>query len=308
LEQQENQVIQAQNELDIEKGNQLVAQKEYALLNEQVSEEEMRLMLRQPQFSTLQTKLSIAKSQKEQAELNLSRTAIIAPFNGIVQSSNVNIGTWVSSGSVLAAMVGSDTYWVEVSVPEHQLDWVRLPVGNDGQGSRVKIFNTAAWEEEEFRDGRLIRLLPGLETKGRMARLLVEIDDPLALDTENNGKPKVMIGSFVRVEIEGRQIHRAVELPREYLRNGNQIWVYDETGKLAIQDVSIGFKNRDSVLITARVKDGESIVISDISTPVEGLVLKTMNSGNPHVSEPSENVAAIIEKTEPMIRGFENDE
>jgi len=279
LIQRENAVVEAQNNLDIETGNQLVVKREYALLNEQVREEEKRLMLRQPQLSTLQSKRSIAESQKEQAELNLARTKIHAPYNGVVQELNVNIGTWVSSSSVLATLVGSDSYWAEVSVPEDQLQWVNVPAGVDEQGSTVRIFNTAAWGEDIWREGHLIRLLPGLETQGRMARLLIEIDDPLALKTENYGKPQMMLDSYVRVEIEGKPLAHAVTLPREYLRNGNQIWVYDEAGKLAIRDVSIGFKNRDNVLVTAGIDGGEKIVTSDISTPVEGLALNTMGDG-----------------------------
>ncbi len=291
----------------LEQGNQLVVKREFDLLNEQVSEEEKLLMLRQPQLSTLQTELSIARAKKKQAELNLDRTVARAPYNGIVQDLNVNVGTWVSTSSVLATLVGSDSYWVEVSVPEAQLQWLAVPAGPDGQGSRVRIFNSSAWGESTYRDGRLIRLLPGLETQGRMARLLVEIDDPLSLKSRNADKPKVMIDSYVKVEIEGRDIAEAVELPREYLRNGRQVWVFDETGKLAIRDVSIGFKNRDTVLVTDGISGGEKIVTSDISTPVEGLVLRSRGGGPNGPAGRPDAVVAMGRQAGSPIKGAEND-
>ncbi len=307
LEQQENEVVKAQNDLDLEQGNQLVVKREYDLLNEQVSEEEKLLMLRQPQLSSLQTELSIARAKKKQAELNLARTAASAPYNGIVQNLNVNVGTWVSSSSALATLVGSDSYWVEVSVPEAQLQWVNVPAGPDEQGSRVRIFNSSAWGENTYREGYLIRLLPGLETQGRMARLLVEVDDPLSLKSTNAGKPRLMIDSFVSVEIEGKAIAQAVELPREYLRNGGQIWVLDETGKLAIRDVSIGFKNRDTVLVTDGIVGGEKVVTSDISTPVEGLVLRSKGGDPNGPAGRPDTVVAMGRQVGSPITGAENE-
>ena len=307
LEQQENSVVKAQNDLDLEQGNQLVVKREFDLLNEQVSEEEKLLMLRQPQLSTLQTELSIARAKKKQAELNLDRTVARAPYNGIVQDLNVNVGTWVSTSSVLATLVGSDSYWVEVSVPEAQLQWLNVPADPDEQGSRVRIFNSSAWGENAYRDGQLIRLLPGLETQGRMARLLVEIDDPFSLKSINADKPKVMIDSYVKVEIEGRDIAQAVELPREYLRNGRQVWVFDETGKLTIRDVSIGFKNRDTVLVTDGISGGEKIVTSDISTPVEGLVLRSRGGDPDNPAGRPDAVVAMGRQAGSPIKGAENE-
>lgn len=293
LKQQENAVVQAGNDLFLEEGNQLVVKREFALMGEEVSEAEKKLMLRQPQLSTLQTALTIAQAKKEQAELNLQRTIITAPFNGIVQTREVNIGTWVSTSSTLATLVGSDRYWVEVSVPEEQLQWITLPAGTGVQGSRVKVYNPTAWSDDIYREGKVIQLLPGLETQGRMARLLIEVGDPLALEQSNAGKPQLLIDSFVRVVIEGKIVPEAVKMSREYLRNGNKLWVYTGEGNLAIRDVSIGFKNRDSVLITSGVKPGDEVITSNISTPVEGLSLRRMGEGNRRGTGKRPNVLAM---------------
>ncbi len=144
-------VAQAKNNLELEDGNQLVARRELDLLGEQVSEAEKSLILRQPQLNNLQTALEIAEAQFEQAQINLARTVIQAPFNGTVQSSEVNIGTWVSSSTTLVTLIGTDRYWVEVSVPEEQLQWITVPQGAGQQGSLVKIYNPTAWSENRSR-------------------------------------------------------------------------------------------------------------------------------------------------------------
>lgn len=278
MTQQEYAVVQARNNLILEEGNQLVVKREFELLGEEVSAAEKRLMLREPQLSTLQTELTIAQSKLEQAQLNLARTTVRAPFNGVVQAKSVDIGTWVSTATPLATLVGSDNYWVEVSVPEEQLQWISLPSGLEKTGSLVKVYNPTAWNDVLYREGRVIQLLPGLETKGRMARLLIEVKDPLALLSENTGKPQVLIDSFVRVVIEGRPIDMAVKLPREYLHDGNRLWVFSSSGELGIREVEIGFRNRESVLITEGISDGEEVITTNISTPVEGMVLSRLGS------------------------------
>jgi len=106
------------------------------------------------------------------------------------------------------------------------------------------------------------------------------VDDPLALEQVNADKPQILIDSFVRVVIDGKNISKAFEISREYMHGGNQLWVYGEGGKLAIRDVAVGFKNRDSVLIISGVRSGDEVITTSIPTPVEGLALRRMGMGN----------------------------
>ena len=295
--QQASAVAQARNNLEIEDGNQLVARRELDLLGEQVSETEKKLMLRQPQLNNLQTALEIAEAQLEQAKINLARTAIHAPFNGIIQSRDVNIGTWVSSSTTLATLIGTDRYWVEVSVPEEQLQWVVLPQGEEQQGSLVKIYNPTAWSDSRFREGRVVQLLPGLETQGRMARLLIEVEDPMAMNAGNQGKPPLLIDSYVRVAIEGKSISQAIELSREYLRDGKNVWVFEQDGTLAIREVSIVFKNQENALITSGISEGDEIVISGLSAPVSGMLLRRLEDGEaPKTEGPDRRATDLLSK------------
>lgn len=290
LRQQAGQVAQAKNNIELEKGNQLVAQRELDLLGEQVSELEKGLMLRQPQLKNLESDLEVAQAKYEQAQLNLERTQIVAPFNGMIQSRDVNIGTWVSSSSSLATLVGTDRYWVEVSVPEDQLKWISIPNNDGKKGATVKIYNPSAWGEGDFRQGQVIQLLPSLESEGRMARLLIEVEDPMSINPANVDQPQVLIDSFVRVAIEGVPIADAFEISREFVRNGKELWVLKDDGTLDIREVTIAFKNQDTVLITAGINAKEELIVSNLSTPVSGMPLRrsnTVTSGMVGVTETS---------------------
>lgn len=271
-------VAKAESDLQLEQGNQLVAQKEYKLLGETVSNEEKALMLRRPQLENLRATLEAARAKLEQARIDLARTEIKAPFNAVVQSRAVNIGTRADESSVLATLVGTDAYWVEVSVPVSQLRWIRIPQTDGDQGSLVRVFDSAAWGDGVFRQGRVIRLEAGLEEQGRMARLLVRVEDPLGLKPGSAGQPRMLIGSYVRVEIEGQAVASAAAIKREFIRNGNSVWVMNSKGGLDIRPVKIAFRGTDRLLITGGIDPGERLVTTDLASPVAGMPLCTANT------------------------------
>lgn len=280
MRQQASQVARAKSDLELESGNQLVAKREFDLLGENVSAMEKKLMLREPQLQSLEIALEIAEAKYEQVYLDFERTTIRAPFNGIVQSREVNVGSNVSVGENLATLIGTDCYWVEVSVAEEQLQWIVVPGEKVQKGAQVRIYNPTAWGEMRYRKGNVVQMLPGLETQGRMVRLLIEIVDPLAIGENNQGEPKLFVDSFVRVVIEGKAVSPAIELSREYLRDGTNVWVFLEDGTLDIREVTIAFKNKDNVLVTAGILEKEELIISNLSTPIAGMLLKKTQAGS----------------------------
>lgn len=269
-----SEVARAESELQIEQGNQLVAQKEFELLGEPVSEAEMSLMLRRPQLDNLRASLEMAQARLEQTRINLRRTEIGAPFNAVVQTREVNIGTRVGESTTLATLVGTDTYWVEVSVPVSQLRWIRIPGSESEKGSPVRIYDPSAWGEGAWRTGEVIRLTAGLEEQGRMARLLVKVTDPLALLPENAGAPRMLIDAYVRVEIEGRELPSAAAIDRDLIHDGDTLWIMDEQNRLDVRTVEIAFRAREHVLVTAGVDEGERLVTSPLPGPAPGMALR----------------------------------
>jgi RND family efflux transporter MFP subunit len=267
-------VAKVQAEIQLEQGNQLVAQKEYELLGEQVSDAEKSLMLRQPQLETLQASLEAAQARLDQARLDLQRTEIDTPFNAMVMSREVNLGTRVTSASTLAMLVGTDIYWVEVLVPVSQLRWIEIPRADDQQGSEVRISNPSAWGQGVSRVGRVVRLAAGLEEQGRMARLLIEVPDPLALKPSNKDLPQMLIDSYVQVEIMGRELPAVAAIDRELIRDGETVWIMNDQDLLDIREVEIVFKGRDQVLVSSGIQDGERLVVSNLPTPVQGMTLR----------------------------------
>lgn len=271
-------VADVKTRLKLEKGQQLVAEQEFSFLKQNVSNEEKDLILRKPQLESLQASLESARAKLEKAKLDLSRTRIHAPFNAVIRSTHVNTGARATTAGPLATLAGTDTFWIEVLVPVNQLKWIRIPGNGSKAGANVRIFDPAAWGEGVFRKGQVIRLLPGLEEQGRMAKLLVSIKDPLDLLPGPKKHHRVLINAYVKVEIEGIGLAKTAVIERGHIRDGEYIWIMNDSDQLEIRKVDIAFKDRKNVYVTGGIREGERLLISDLPTPVSGMMLRTGES------------------------------
>jgi RND family efflux transporter MFP subunit len=282
----QSEVGKVQNELELEMGNQLIARKEFEVLGQEVSTAEKKLMLREPQLEIQKATLAGVKATLAQAELNLKRTQVKAPFNGVVLSRSVNFGSRISESTVLARLVGTDEFWLKLAIPTAQLKWITFPTGGR-QGSEVRIFLQETTKDPVYRTGRVVRLAADVEEQGRMAAVYVAVKDPLCLLPENSEKPqlpKLLLGSFVRADIEGSELASVVTVNRDYLREGDSIWVMKDDNTLEIRQVDIVARTNDQVLIGSGLADGEKLIVSGLSAPVTGIPVKPRQIGDdrPH--------------------------
>lgn len=274
VRQRESDVAEAERDLKLELGQQLVAKREYELLGEVIREEDEELVLRMPQLAAARGRVAAAKAALEQARLDLERTHIVAPFNSIVREKGVDVGDVVTATTVVATLAGTDAYWIEVSVPVDDLGWIDIPRSAAERGSAVTIRNDAAWGPGASRSGRVLRLAGDLEEQGRMARLLVELEDPMSLEASNAGAPVLLIGSYVRAEIEGHELSEVVSLPRDFLHENDTVWVVGEQSRLDVRHVEIAYRGRDTVLVSEGLEHGDRVIRTDLAAPVGGMLLR----------------------------------
>jgi len=241
-----------------------VAQREWDMLKtDDATEEEKELALRIPHLAASKAALEAAEATLANAALDLGRTTIRAPFNAIVITRNVNVGSQASLRDVLASLAGTDAYWVLVSIPVDRLAWVEIP------GSTARIVSPSG----AVREGHVIKLLADLEAKGRMARLLVEVDDPLCLQSENKNRKPLLIGEYVKADIHGRELQQVFSIPRKALHNNRNIWIATQDNTLDIRSVDVLWRDEQRILVRDSINDGERLIISDLTAPVQGMDL-----------------------------------
>ena len=265
-------VANAEYQLKVEMGYQDVARREWALLGpgQEADTQEEELALRKPHLAKAQSDLAAAQADLEQARLDLGRTHITAPFNAIVRKKNVVVGSQVTVQDELAELVGTDEYWIQVSLPVERLSWIRIPRTNLDKGAETTIFYRG-----NQRQGRVTRLLSDLETEGRMARVLITVKDPLRLASgDRKSAPPLLIGEYVRVEIKGQQLDDVYRIPRGALRDGGNIWTLTDAKTLKIVAVKTIWRDADAVLVRNGFASDLRIIVSDLPVAVDGMAVR----------------------------------
>ena len=291
--QQAANVNAAELQLEVERSRQRIAADEWEIIGEDknATDEGRALALRQPQLKSAEASLSAAESSLSTAQLALTRTTLSVPFDCIVTAETVELGQVISPGRALATLVATDRYWVQVSIPVASLSSVRVPgLAGAKEGSTATIRQSIGNEYAEW-SGTVLRLLGELDPVGRMARIVIEIVDPQGVNAaaatetpasseQATGKKlqvPLLLGAYVTVEITGGEPTEVFEIPRHALREGEEVYVYSK-GTLEIRPVSISWRRKDTVLVSAGLKAGDQIIASRLGTVLPGMALRVDSS------------------------------
>lgn len=264
--------LTAESNLRLEEGQQSVAQHEMELMGSDSSIDlaYRDLMLRGPQLKSAQANFKTAQADLDAAKLDLERTQIRAPFDGVVRAVSVSVGDQARSGKSLLTLTASARFFVQGSLPIGSL--ASFPdLGASTYTAKVVLGDGAV------RNGVLYKILPDLSETGRMARLLVSVDDPLSVTA---GRP-LLLGDVVRVELLGRQVDGVCRLPRTYWRDGAVVWMIDDQNELHVCPATLVQGYENEVLVRIEFLPEWQLVTSDIPAPVDGMPLRVQGDATP---------------------------
>jgi multidrug efflux pump subunit AcrA (membrane-fusion protein) len=257
----------------LELGKQQAAQVELHALSESsgLVMNDTSLALREPHIEKALAEIDKAQAAVDQAALALARTQITTPFAGLLTERLVNLGDWVSAGCVLATVVNASTFWVEVDIPIEQLHWLTIPVKGSEKGSRATIYvNDQAIENK----ASVYRLTGSVDSRSRMAKLLIAIDDPLNRQGESNAR-SIFLGDHVKVVIHGKTLESVSRVPYAWVQEGEKLWIAQDD-VLNIRPIRPLYRDSEAVYIGEEVNVGDQIIVSDIVVPVVGMQLNVM--------------------------------
>ncbi|WP_109809391.1 HlyD family secretion protein [Sphingosinithalassobacter portus] len=149
--------------------------------------------------------IAAARVQREQAQLNLSRTEVRAPVDGVVsQTDRLQVGQQMMSGLPAVTIVANGLSWVEANFKETDLD--HMCVGQPAEvtvdaysGLRLRghVASIGAGTGSEF------SLLPAQNANGNWVKVTQRVPVRIALD-EASPRPLIAgISANVRVDIRG---------------------------------------------------------------------------------------------------------
>ena len=265
-------IAQARLQLADERGRKEVAASDWQGSIDSLDDESRDYALRQPHIQSAKASLSSAQAQLTKAKRDQGKSALRAPFDAIVRSVSVEVGQLATQSTRLATLVAIDRYWIEVSVPVANLAHLDIPGINVAglRGSPARVILDAGPSLQVERNGYIERLLSDVDSRGRMAKLLIAVEDPLALGADIANRPlPLLLGSFVQVALDGQPIADAVRLPRTALVDDSYVWLVVD-GKLSRREVKVVWRDRDSV-IARGLKSGEAVLVTPLAAPTEGL-------------------------------------
>ncbi len=289
VEQQRATVARSAMELALEEGRKAVAEREWHLIDNEVKPTDAgkKLALRETQLEVAKSTLAAAKSNLEIAKMNRRRTAIKAPFNALVTEKFVDIGQIVGPSSRLATLVDADVFWVGVSIPVHQLPWITFPKGKRRPGSKVVVKQEMGAGVVESYGGRVFKLLGGVDPQGKMARLVIEVENPFE-PIASSGRPQIgkaddsaepfsfplLLDAAVTVEIEGPKLDGMIEIPRHAVRMNDKVWLLTDDRKLRVSDVEVLWSSELNAYVRGGIEAGDKVITNRIETPVAGMALR----------------------------------
>jgi RND family efflux transporter MFP subunit len=281
-------LTEAKFEVELEQGKRLVAKREWKLLEKEItaSPTGQRLVLREPHRERAAARVQAAESRLDQAKLDEKRTMLTCPFNAMVIDESVEVGQLVSKQTNLATLVGTDQFWVQVSVPLSKLPRISFAQAGKG-GSEAKVVLDTADGSSIVRTGRVLRLMGDLDTSGRMARVLVGIDNPLDLPTgapsgsQPMGDQCILLGCYTKVEIQAGTQDEVYIVPRSALREGNRLWFVDSDENLIFRQAEVIWRRSDDMLVRCDIAPGEKLVTNRLSSALPGMKVRLHDPNKP---------------------------
>ncbi len=248
------------------------------------------LVARLPQLAKTRADVSAAEAQVEQARRNLDRTRIRAPYEGQVIEQAVDVGQYVSQGTTLGRIFATDYVEVRLSLPEQESRFLDLPHSYRGESSDLEknglsvVLLASVAGEEVLWEGRLVRVESGLDEQTRQAVAVARVSHPYT--KREDGRPPLLIGTFVQAEIDGGDLDNVFVIPRSAVRAGNEIILISPENTLRRATVKPLVSNADHVVVraesTAPVKEGDVLCVTPIPFPADGArVIPTIDGEAP---------------------------
>ena len=203
-----------------------------------------------------------------QAQRDLERGEVVAPFTGLVRSEQVDIGQFISRGAPIATIYATDVVEVRLPIADRQLAFLNLPIGHRGNlpaEHRGRVTLSADYGGRSVSwHGEIVRTEAEIDMKSRMTHVVARV-------VNAGAATPLPVGLFVKAEIEGTLAEGVVDLPRNALRRGNRVLIVDAEDRLAYRDVTPLRLHRDRVLIESGLADGERVCVSPLQTVIEGM-------------------------------------
>ena len=238
------------------------------------------LSLRKPQLAQELARVKAAQASVLRAERNLERTEIRAPYDAMIDSRNVGLGSFVGVGSKIGHVLGTAIAEIRLPVADNQLAFlVKTKSTKAGVNAQVNLIGTYAGQDTLWQ-AKIVRSEGVIDNKSRMSYLVAEINDPYLLkNSSDSSAAPLRFGSYVNANIMGYDISQASLVPRYLVVNG-KVAILDSESKLHYAAIDIVRQQGSHVVVANGLADGDQLIVSALDYPVEGMQLALISDEN----------------------------
>ncbi|WP_281214266.1 efflux RND transporter periplasmic adaptor subunit [Shewanella insulae] len=222
------------------------------------------LSLRKPQLAQEVARLNSSEAGLKRATRNLERTVIKAPYDALIESRHIGLGSYVSSGTQLGKLLSTEKAEIRLPLPDKEIRYL----DNKGQGAQVMIKGNFAGESKAWR-GKIVRSEGVIDNRSRMTYLVAEVLDPYGLKDD---KQPLRYGSYITAQIHGSQAQDVTTIARHLVVN-DKVAIMTPENTLAFKSVDILRQQGTQVVIGDGLDDGMRLITSALDYPIEGMKL-----------------------------------
>lgn len=260
-------IAKARAAIALEQGRRVVAREELDLLKGSVDVDpaSRALALRRPQLRQVQAELTAAQNRLERAKLDLARTHLSLPYNVIVLERKRVANEVVAPRELIGRVARADKIWLELRVQPQMLRHIHARNG-EVPGSQVRLV-------DDTRTGEVVRIRADVAENSRLAGVIAEF--PIT----DAARQPLLLGSYVRAEIDGGVLSDVIAIPRRALRDNRRVWVVDRDDRLQVRRARVAGSSGQQLFVepgggAEGLHDGDRIVVSRIDGLIPGTVVR----------------------------------
>lgn len=225
------------------------------------------LSLRKPQLAQELARVKAAQASVLRAERNLERTEIRAPYDAMIDSRNIGLGSFVGVGGKIGHVLATKIAQVRLPIADNQLAFLE----NQGIGAKVNLLGVFSGKRSKWQ-AKIVRSEGVVDNQSRMGYLVAELNDPYQLGDRDAKDAPLRFGSYVNAQVVGINIARATMVPRHLVNNG-KVAILDEESKLLYVAIDVVRQQGSDVIVANGLAQGDLLIVSALDYPVDGMKL-----------------------------------
>jgi membrane fusion protein (multidrug efflux system) len=189
--------------------------------------------------------LKVAEANFALAKSRLSKTKIVAPFDGIIGTRKVSAGAFLRTGEEITELANLNEIRIRFSAPERFLAQLKT-------NAEVSV-SSAIYPDHEVK-GNIIAIEPVLDSETRNVNIVAKVKNP---------GQKFRPGMSINVSAVLSERPHALTIPNEAVfANGNQsfVFVVKKDSSVAATPVTLGLQLPDITEVISGLQDGMQVV------------------------------------------------